>query len=327
VLKQKVKMAKLKSIILINGKARSGKDTFADMLMSEMKGYNCFKTAFAKELKKVCSGAFGKLTGDINGTVSKHIEKMYELCRSHNSGEVPADFRDLGEELMLNLVTQECNWQGRKNIVTRGLLQNVGTEIFRKYFKETYWTDILNDEINSLVTNYDYILVSDWRYYNEYKEVLRNVERNAELGGSFFADVKVVTIQVRRDASLLENNSTNENHSSEGEALPAKSLPTFTIDNNGTLKELKLKARAVADKIMAKEFGKSYVSVNFELPGAKTYKELAMEEALLKEINGAMTISPEEEIIVSGDTKEPCAIKKFFEGKLCYGFLSFVSKK
>ena len=57
-------------------------------------------------------------------------------------------------------------WDGSKDIEGRSLLQNVGDGM-RKSNGESYWIDKLMDDIKSLCSDYDYVLIDDCRYLNE----------------------------------------------------------------------------------------------------------------------------------------------------------------
>lgn len=283
---------------MINGKARSGKDTFADMLMKELmvpeneKSKLIFTTkiAIAEPLKEICRNAFQKMTGDINHVIQEFCQYeiwrkvgFYKTNNQENNNYLDSTARELCNKLRDLFYTDNESWFNKKNIITRGLLQNVGTEIFREQVSQNYWIDKCKERISSLSHLNDYILISDWRYYNEYKEILKYVNENPFMSLTT-EETKVITIQVRRDPSLLKNFATTEGHSSEGEALPARSLPTFTIDNNGTLEELKTKAKEIAKRIKNKDFGKQTITLDVELPGVKTYNDLVIEEKLENEI-------------------------------------------
>ena len=79
----------MEKLILVSGKANSGKDTFIDMTIEylESKGYKCVKLAFAKYLK--------------------------DLCRDHMgwSGDKDIEGRTLLQYIGTDIIRDKLNWQ------------------------------------------------------------------------------------------------------------------------------------------------------------------------------------------------------------------------
>lgn len=176
-------------IIMISGKAGSGKDTIA----------NFFKDELITSNKRVLVMHFADLV------------KYY--------------------------ATQYFNWDGEKNEAGRSLLQEIGTTVMRGRYPE-YWAEIIGKFIDAYTipehSFFDYILIPDWRFINEYEVVYdyAAIQNN-----------ETITIRIERydDTGLKWKNpnmtSDQLNHISECE------LDSFAfnwiIENRGTLEDLK----------------------------------------------------------------------------------------
>lgn len=176
-------------IIMISGKAGSGKDTVA----------NFFKDELIASNKRVLVMHFADLV------------KYY--------------------------ATQYFNWDGEKNEAGRNLLQEIGTTVMRGRYPE-YWAEIIGKFIDAYTipehSFFDYILIPDWRFINEYEVVYdyAAIQNN-----------ETITIRIERydDAGLKWKNPNMTpdqlNHISECE------LDNFAfnwiIENRGTLEDLK----------------------------------------------------------------------------------------
>lgn len=182
-------------IIMISGKAGSGKDTVA----------NFFKDELIASNKRVLVMHFADLV------------KYY--------------------------ATQYFNWDGEKNEAGRNLLQEIGTTVMRGRYPE-YWAEIIGKFIDAYTipehSFFDYILIPDWRFINEYEVVYdyAAIQNN-----------ETITIRIERydDAGLKWKNpnmtSDQLNHISECE------LDNFAfnwiIENRGTLEDLKNSANEI----------------------------------------------------------------------------------
>lgn len=119
------------------------------------------------------------------------------------------------------------NWDGKKNIEGRSLLQYIGTTMMRTY-DDRYWGNIISKFI-AANNDFTYAIIPDWRFFSEAKAI---DEYNNN----------VYTIRIERlnpDGSIYRNPlMTDEqfNHISETE------LDSGTFDwiilNLGTLDEL-----------------------------------------------------------------------------------------
>ena len=140
-------------------------------------------------------------------------------------------------DLVKYYATQYFNWDGEKNEAGRNLLQEIGTTVMRGRYPE-YWAEIIGKFIDAYTipehSFFDYILIPDWRFINEYEVVYdyAAIQNN-----------ETITIRIERydDAGLKWKNpnmtSDQLNHISECE------LDNFAfnwiIENRGTLEDLK----------------------------------------------------------------------------------------
>jgi hypothetical protein len=194
-------------IIGISGKARSGKDTFAEMLATELnKGaYPPYvMMAFANELKLKCQEAFDltweQLWGNDKEVPDERYRKYYQTAALTGTGELPSGY-----------------WTARE------IMQDFGA--FYRSIDSEFW--IKNLFKAAAEKDYTNVIVTDVRYINEADYIINN-------GG--------YVIRVER-----ENKDTvhNEQHPSEVELDDYKRFD-FTVVNNWTLDHLKFGAGEVA---------------------------------------------------------------------------------
>ena len=62
------------------------------------------------------------------------------------------------------------NWDGNKDIEGRHLLQWIGTDTMRKKYP-SYWAEIIAKFISTYEAYFDYCLICDWRFKNEFETV------------------------------------------------------------------------------------------------------------------------------------------------------------
>jgi hypothetical protein len=132
----------VKNVILVSGKLQSGKNTFVNMLMEELKSTN-LKVGFdffAKSVKDQSKDIFKNLTDYLNTISEKYnIPEIY---------------------------TTEDNWYESKNHITRILLQSYGTDIFRDMVDANHWGKILKRRLVS-EKNEDIMFITDVRFKSE----------------------------------------------------------------------------------------------------------------------------------------------------------------
>ncbi len=212
----------VKNIILVSGKLQSGKNSFTDMLIEELKKLdNNLKIdfdLFAKSVKDQCKDIFKNLISYLNEVSVKN--------------DIPEIF------------TVEDNWYENKNKITRILLQTYGTDIFRDMIDSDHWAKIL--KYRMCERNEDILFVTDVRFKSEIKVICDKEP--------FQKDYRVVNpkynimkVRIERDNFVRDDNPIH-NHQSEIDLDDYENWDVL-IRNEGTLEELRLKARMLALKI------------------------------------------------------------------------------
>ena len=69
-----------------------------------------------------------------------------------------------------DMLTRYYKWDGNKDTAGRAMLQHLGTEVMRSTYS-TYWAEIVAKFISATVNDWDYVLIPDLRFYNEFKTV------------------------------------------------------------------------------------------------------------------------------------------------------------
>lgn len=129
-------------LILVNGKKRSGKDFFAQILKTELSklGKNAEVMSFAEPLKCIIADTFDITNKQLDDF--KNDAEQVGIIRTKMSGtdyEVLTDFRLI--------------------------LQRFGTEAMKKYFGEDVWVKLLADR--AYKSKADFIIVPDFRFFTE----------------------------------------------------------------------------------------------------------------------------------------------------------------
>lgn len=193
-------------LIGISGKARSGKDTFAQMLAEELQketGQAYVLMAYAHELKlkiqKDFDLSYEQLWGDEKEVEDKRYKKRHSnIVKYNNIGEVVS------------------YWTPRE------IMQNYGQ--FFRTIDYDFWVKHLFNVVEE--KNYKNVIITDLRHVNEVNAV---VDRNG------------YHIRVDREE---KDNVHNEQHISET-ALDKVHRVDFTVNNYGTLEELQETAKVV----------------------------------------------------------------------------------
>lgn len=123
------------------------------------------------------------------------------------------------------------DWNGEKDVAGRTLLQYVGTDIVRSKIQD-YWVDFIIDILQFFKDKWEYVIIPDLRFQNEISK-MREV----------LTDSEIYCLKVARsgaDSSLTEE---QRHHKSEVELDSIKY--DYLLDNNGSLKELEDKIKAV----------------------------------------------------------------------------------
>lgn len=160
----------MKTVILISGKKRAGKDTVAQMIVEQLEGaYSVSRLSFAEPMKEILANTFDVKLGDLEDYKNK--PKDYPIVVMHlelvESFELSTDFRKI--------------------------LQRFGTEAMKKQFGDDVWSELLYKKINSDIT-----VVSDWRFKSELKFLKKQ------------PDVKVITVRVNRVGQVVHDEHISE---------------------------------------------------------------------------------------------------------------------
>ena len=165
-----------KMIIGLVGKKGSGKDTMADFLVEN---YHFKQYAYAEPLKKLCQDLFCLTDAQVNCHALKE--------------------------------TIDERW----NKSPRQILQQVGTDLFRKHYDENIWVKILKEKLK-MESKDQNIVVSDIRHQNELDTVTE------------FKNFVIFRI-------VRPGHDASDPHSTENNTLTYENM--ITIDNNGSIQE------------------------------------------------------------------------------------------
>jgi hypothetical protein len=194
-------------IVGISGKARSGKDTFAEMLvvkLNEFKYPPLIMMAFANELKLKCQEAFDLTWEQLWGDDKEKLDTRYEKYHTSITGSVNTP--------------QPIYWTGRE------IMQNFGA--FYRTVDQQFWIKNLFKVAEE--KEYTNVMITDVRYINEADYILDH--------GGF-------VIRIERTG---KDDVHNMQHPSEIE-LDDYGRFSYTVLNNWTLEELKIAASECAD--------------------------------------------------------------------------------
>lgn len=130
------------------------------------------------------------------------------------------------------------HWDGKKDEHGRKMLQLLGTEIMRKNYP-TYWAELVAKFVNATKTNWDYVIIPDWRFVNEL-QTMRYFNKD------------IVTIRINRyegDVPYINPSLTEAQaqHISECE-LDDYSFDWY-VDNDGELTDLQNSAKELLKEI------------------------------------------------------------------------------
>lgn len=126
------------------------------------------------------------------------------------------------------------DWDGNKDEKGRTLLQYVGTDVIRKKDPD-FWVGFIVKIIQLFDGEWDYVLIPDCRFPNEC-EVLK--------------DNGIETILLRITRSGFESPLTEEQRKHPSETALDNTQPDYTVDNSGSLQELKDKLNKFAEEYL-----------------------------------------------------------------------------
>lgn len=132
-------------LILINGKARAGKDYFARLLKEglEFEGQKVQIMSFAEPIKDIIATTFSTTVENID--LYKNNKEDYSVQVEHHESE---------------MLLEETNM--------RKILQQFGTNAMKKWFGDDVWSSLLNIKAYDAFENgIDFIIVPDFRFLVE----------------------------------------------------------------------------------------------------------------------------------------------------------------
>lgn len=202
-------------IIGINGKAKSGKDTLADIFVRR---YGFVKIAFADPIKRICAEVFGfsreQLWGDLKEAPDLRFPHKF------SAPDEPAEY--LTPRYAFQTLGTEWGRHCSPDTWVRSLLVTAD-----HIARGAFYTPMSGVQyVSELKPRYAGIVVPDARYANELREI-RNV------GGT--------TVRISRETAGLEGAAGQHSSEVEQDSLPL-SLFEFVIPNEGTLEELAVHA-------------------------------------------------------------------------------------
>jgi hypothetical protein len=201
------------NIIGISGLARSGKDTFANLLLESTRG---IKIALADPIKRFIAELWGFSDDALWGP-------------SENRSKEDPRYPGLTPRKALQTIgTDICR------LLDKDVYSRYGITVAKTLLTETCTTytpqlGLIYDEYSYPSKVYDLVIISDARFLNELSFIKNN-------GGKL--------IKIKRDLAGLSGKEAV--HQSESEMLDmSDDMFDFIIENNGTLKQLKREAKRV----------------------------------------------------------------------------------
>lgn len=197
-------------VIGLQGKKRSGKDTFANFLVKHLEDKKVARTAFANPLKGMLSDISGV---DFFSEENKETDMVFMLNMIKFQGHTDL-LLDVSVFYQLDEFARLEGF-GTLYIYTskRKLMQFFGTDICRKYKGDLYWVNKLEAPSDA-----DVLIVTDVRFQTE-------VDKIKSLGG--------IIVEIKNP--LIES---SDSHSSENAVLPSD----WEVYNSGTLNDLEYAA-------------------------------------------------------------------------------------
>lgn len=118
-------------------------------------------------------------------------------------------------------------WDGKKDEKGRSLLQYVGTDVIRKS-EPNFWVDFVADIIKYFEKQWDYVLIPDTRFPNEFD---RLKEKSLDV------------IHVRVIRKNYQGMLTDEQKKHPSETALDDAIPDYLFENSGSIDELKQKIK------------------------------------------------------------------------------------
>lgn len=158
-------------IIGISGRARSGKDSIAAIMI---KKFNFTRVSFADSLKEISAEAFNIPLNHFHDTDKKdvafesplqvnidHMQSLVMLLKGAGCAPSQAQIDNLIDDGI-----------SMKFVSPRDLLQKVGTNLCRNHFGDSVWLDIFKNKIKKTE---GHCIVTDVRFINE-RQAIKDLE-------------------------------------------------------------------------------------------------------------------------------------------------------
>lgn len=204
-------------IFLINGKARSGKDTIADYIVKQT---GAKKLWFAKPLKDYCIKYFDLTEDECYDNKTELSRRVLQAVGKMFRDEINKNYWVNQVVNQINLYSKNINVQDRNNnfIISDCRYKNEIIELSRKFDQNNF--DNLIGKLN----------IDVWeKYKTEYYG-----SESSEVISEVYPNIGCITIKiVRNSGPKIEY---GENHDSENDLNSFKF--DYLIENNGTLNDL-----------------------------------------------------------------------------------------
>lgn len=150
-------------IIALSGKARSGKDSFADVLTSK---YNFEKLALADPIRELASKVFGIPLSTFTSDQLKEMNFVYPIILDEGYLGHIIDIveNDWGFKVDEDAKAGMMKQLGAEFIHPRKILQTVGTEIIRNNLDKDIFLKLADKRIDKTTRN---VVITDCRFSNE----------------------------------------------------------------------------------------------------------------------------------------------------------------
>lgn len=235
----------MKTVILMSGKINCGKNQLADYIKEDLnaRGLSVSMELFARSLKDECRTDFRKLSDcltNIHAEVKANLTSLFSAA-NFSQPEIELRLRDVDKSLD-KLLIQDKNWYEDKTDITRNILQLYGTDIFRKRVDEDWWAKKLRNRVVDQTTidgrwPFNVSIVTDCRFPNEITVFADDVKS---------LNINLVLIRVDRTINTPKEIAE---HASEV-ALDGWSDWTYTVDNNGSLDDLRSASKSIVTDLV-----------------------------------------------------------------------------
>lgn len=197
--------------------------------------------------------------------VSKQHAKIVCISGHAGSGKdtsaaiMKAELEKLGGKVLIthyaDLLKYMCkslfDWDGEKDEAGRYLLQYVGTDIVRKR-EPDFWVDYISRMLKLFPGTWDYVLIPDARFPNEISKLKD-------------AGFDVIHVRIARSC---ESNLTERQKAHPSETAFNDVIPDVTIENNGSIDDLKQNITEMVSNWWTKNKG-SQVNADLQTKGEK----------------------------------------------------------